>query len=243
MSVGLGAPWVQGNMARPKSPVNPMDKSTIVSIFPKRIVEKKVTIFPSFYILEPGTFEKPFCLTIGPASWYSTVLDGMPTLEVPQSSLQVADSVVSDYVNSLMEFSTDAYPGIFYLPGSHTSEYISKPGATIKIDENVISIKHVLESALQRQRNWYHKLIRQADIIWSRTNGNPTAINEDMRLAASELNMQGKPWMENTVAASMTNCPACGFLRNGNFPVCQNCRTIIDHSKFKEMGLVSQPQN
>ena len=39
----------------------------------------------------------------------------------------------------------------------------------------------LLNKALATQRKWYLELIRIADILWSRTNGNPLAISVMMR--------------------------------------------------------------
>ena len=48
-----------------RSARNPMDKCTIVSIFPKEINEIKHTIEPGRFVIPPGTFEKPAVLTVG----------------------------------------------------------------------------------------------------------------------------------------------------------------------------------
>ena len=42
-----------------RSPVNPMDKATVVSVFPVKIDEVKHTIFPGRFIVEPGTYDEP----------------------------------------------------------------------------------------------------------------------------------------------------------------------------------------
>ena len=47
---------------------NPMDKSTVVSIYPKELNEIKPTIMPGRFRLEPGTYEKPSILVVGSSS-------------------------------------------------------------------------------------------------------------------------------------------------------------------------------
>ena len=103
-----------------RAPVNPMDKSTIVSILPKFISERKATIQPGTFEITPGSFEKPALLVVGPSSWWREIDENQPLLEIPVSSIQVADSVVKDYCNGLLACNmSDMMPGLFYLPGEY----------------------------------------------------------------------------------------------------------------------------
>ena len=79
-----------------KQPVNPMDKSTIVSIYPQEVDEKKVTIQPGRFIIPPGSFEKPSILIVGPSSWWREIDEHQPFLEITCSSVQVAEAVVKE---------------------------------------------------------------------------------------------------------------------------------------------------
>src|SRR6266576_4523463 len=81
---------------------NPMDKCTIVSIFPKVIDEVKYTIEPGRFHIEPGTFEKPSILVVGSSSWWREIDVEQPMLEIPNSSIQIAESVIKDYCNGLL---------------------------------------------------------------------------------------------------------------------------------------------
>ena len=47
-----------------RATVNPMDKSTIVSIYPREIIEYKHTTQPSRFQLLPGSKEKPSLLVV-----------------------------------------------------------------------------------------------------------------------------------------------------------------------------------
>lgn len=240
---GIGAPFITHNRGISRQPTNPNDKATIVSIFPKRIVEKKVGIFPSFYIIPPGTYEKPSVLHVEPAYSLQEIHEGMPLLEIPCSSLQAADAVVRDYVNSLLEYNTDSHPGLFYVPGKFSAEYVADPKATFKIDDNTVSFRKLLDSALVKQRNWFGKLVKQADTLWARSNGNPAALNEDMRMGATELGLTNKPWMEDIQTMEMTNCPYCGFLRHGTFPKCSNCHEVIDPIRYAKLQGTDDPND
>ncbi len=209
-----------------RAPVNPMDKSTVVSILPKMISERKPTIFPGVFELRPGTFENPSLLVVGSSSWWREVDEAQPLLEIPVSSIQVADSIVKDYCNGLLGCNmNDKMPGIFYLPGEFTVEKIKKEHLPL------------LQRANTLQKAWFSELVRVADILWSRSNGNPLSISDDARIACKELNISNKPWLGDQQTMELIRCVACGSLRNPNFPVCQSCHAVVDKKKAEELGL------
>lgn len=209
-----------------RAPVNPMDKSTVVSILPKPIYERKITIQPGVFEIAPGSFEKPAILVVGPSSWWRETDLDQPLLEIPVSSIQIADSIVTDYCNGLLACDmAGKMPGLFYLPGEITVQ--------------VLKTQHMnlLLKAQMTQKAWFMELVRIADIMWSRTNGNPLAISDDARLACRELNITNKPWLGDIQTAELVRCVACGSLRNPQFPVCQTCKAVVDKDKAKELNL------
>ena len=110
-----------------RAPVNPLDKSTVVIILPKALYERKATIQPGVFELKPGTFENPAILVVGTSSWWREVDENQPLLEIPVSSIQVADSIVRDYCNGLLACNmATQMPGLFYVPGEFTVERMKK---------------------------------------------------------------------------------------------------------------------
>jgi hypothetical protein len=198
-----------------RAPTNPMDKSTVVSIFPKEIDEVKHTIQPGRFIIPSGSIENPGILVVGPSSWWREIDEDQPMLEIPQSSIQIADSIVKDYSNGLLGYNVEqAGPGLFYVPGEYSVTDIQK-NFTLE-----------LTKAATRQRNWYQMLIKMADALWARSNGNPLAISDDMRLAAKEIGQTTKDWMKDFSMVEMTRCIACGSLRNPTYPICATCKHV-----------------
>src|SRR5215467_8121847 len=84
------------------APRNPLDKCTVVNISPKHIKENKPTIQPGTFELKPGTYELPTILVIGSSSWWREIDYEQPLLEIPQSSIVVANSIVVDYCSGLL---------------------------------------------------------------------------------------------------------------------------------------------
>jgi len=216
----------QTNRRAIRAEINPMDKSTVVSILPKQITERKPTISPGFFELPAGTFENPSVLVVGTSSWWREIDENQPLLEIPVSSIQIADSIVRDYCNGLLACNLDdMMPGLFYIPGEYTVEKIKKDHSPL------------LLRARENQKRWFMELIRIADILWSRSNGNPLAISTDARVACRELNITNKPWLSDIQTAELVRCIACGSLRNGQFPICQTCKAIADPELAKKLNL------
>jgi hypothetical protein len=116
-------------------------------------------------------------------------------------------------------------PGLFYLPGEYTV-------ARVKAEHPALIV-----NAMRKQKNWFMELIRLADILWSRSNGNPLSISEDARLACKILNIENKPWLGDAQQAELVPCVACGSLRNARFPICQTCKAIVDVELAKKLNL------
>jgi hypothetical protein len=210
-----------------RAPVNELDKTTIISILPKHILEVKHTIQPGKFEIQKGSIQNPSILVVGPSSWWKETDEGQPFLEIPHSSIQIAHSVVRDYCVGLLGCDmADKRPGLFYIPGNITLEELQSK------KEYVAQI----QQANIRQRNWFGELVKIADVLWARTNGNPLTISDDMKLAARELGLD-KSWIKDFQTVAMVNCPACGTLKNPNYPVCPNCKAITDSDKAKSLGI------
>ena len=210
-----------------RGPKNVYDRATVVSIYPKELKEKKVTLDPGLFIVPPGTVEHPSVLVVGPSVWWREVDEEQPLLEIPVGAIMIAEAVVKDYCNGIFGCDMDsAMPGLFYLPGGQTKltdkgETVPDVPATIKwVKENFTK---ELKYAEERQKNWYRVLIKHADSLWARSNGNPLAIDDNMRMAAKELGQQTKDWLKDFQMVDMVRCVACGSLKNPTYPVCAAC--------------------
>ncbi len=208
------------------APKNPLDKSTVVSIYPKRFEEIKHTIQPGRFIVEAGSMENPSILVVGSSSWWREIDEEQPLLEIPTSSVIVADSIVKDFCSGLLGYSAElAMPGIFWVPGAFTVEQIKQ------------DYSHLLLKAEAQQKAWYLVLVRLTDGLWARTNGNPLVISDDARMAAKELGLTDKDWMKDFTQSMADKCPACGSIVNLKYPVCSNCKTVINEEKYNALNL------
>lgn len=210
-----------------RAQVNPLDKSTVISIYPFPIDETKPTISPGRFTIPAGSVTNPTLLVVGPSSWWREIDTQQPLLEIVNSSIQVADSIVRDYCSGIVECNmNDVMPGLFYIEGAVTKADLIKP-----------EIKARLKKAEENQKRWFTALVKLADNLWARTNGNPIAIGDDMRKAAEELALTEKPWLQDFKTIDMVKCVACGSLRNPLFPVCPTCKAVNDVDAVKKMNL------
>lgn len=197
-----------------RGPVNPMDKSTVVSIYPKQIDFRNITLTPGKWSIDAGSVEFPAILVVGSSSWFKDTHPDEELIEIPVGSVQVAESLVRDYCGLLFGSGADANPGLFFVPGDFSAKEIKSEH------------KMLLEQAVRRQGNYWRSLIKYADSLWARANGNPLAINEEMRLAAKTLGVQDRDWMKDHANMGQVRCFACGEFKNPEFPICKSCHTI-----------------
>lgn len=209
-----------------RAPTNPLDKATIFSIFPREINERKPTIQPGFFHIDKGSIENPSRLIIGPSSWWKEIDDQQPLLEIPTSAVVIAKSVIDDFCNGILGCNmADKMPGFIYIPGEITVEKLKK------------DYSQEFANTVAKQKLWFSELIKMADSLWARTNGNPLCISDDMRLAAEFLGLDSKDWMQNFTAMALIRCIACGNMRNPAYPMCSNCKTIVDPELAKKLGV------
>jgi|SRR5579863_2637484 len=198
-----------------RSAKNPLDKCTVVSIFPKDVEAEKVTMEPGRFYIKAGTLEKPSILVVGTSSWWKDIDYEQPLQEIIVGSIQVANSIINDYCNAVFGSNmSDAMPGLFFTEGAKT------------VDEIKTNYKDKLKEVNQKQMRWYEILVRAADSLWARTNNNPIVIMDEMRLAARSLNLNDKAWLKDYQIAELIRCQFCGGMRNPQFPICPVCKAI-----------------
>ncbi len=209
-----------------RAPLNPLDKCTIVSIFPRAIMAVKETTQPNTYHIPAGDIDKPASIVVGSSSWWMSVGVDRPKQEITHGSIQVANAIVNDYCSGLLgHVAGQADPGIFYVNGEFAND-------TLKI-----KLADQLAQAAVRQKQWFFNLIEKADVDWARTNGNPRSVSDLSRLAAERLGLKDKPWMQDFQSLKKVACIACGNLRDPNFPICPACNTIVDRVKYDALKL------
>lgn len=217
-----------------RRPKNPLDKCTIVSVYPKFILDYKPTAFPQSHRIEGAEDNDFTILVVEAASWYKEMEEGQPWLEIPIPSTEVARAFIQDWVNGLPEYIPEtAAPGVFFVLGAYDKVSIKK----YVNPETKETFDQMLAKANVRQREWFRRIVEMSDKDWARTNGNPRSVGDIARLGAEKLGLTEKPWIKDYQTVAKTNCQACGQLVNPAFPICPNCKAIINEVKAKELGI------
>ena len=210
-----------------RSAKNPLDKCTVVSIFPKEIHADKETVDPGHFVIPSGTFDEPGVLAVGTSSWWKDIDINQPMQEIVVGSIQMANSIINDYCNAVLGSDmSSAMPGLFFVTGVKTAKEVKS------------DYKKKLTEVKDKQDNWYRVLVKMADILWARTNNNPIVIADEMKLAARSLNLNDKAWLKDFQMAELIRCVFCGGMRNPLYPICPQCKAIDqNHPLAKDIKL------
>ena len=217
-------------------PKNPMDKCTIVSIYPRDLEATFSTVFPGRYVIPKGSPDNPSFLVIESGSTFlASTLERMPPTEIQHSSYMLAKSIIDDTIPTMNLSGSTQGPGVFWVYGEFRSLAELKD---YKHRDNGLSFAAMLDNAKLRQTKYWTAVIDEADYLWANGQGNPRVIPQDAKMAAEILGMsKTKPWMATSIALDLKPCKACGEMINYIYPVCKFCHAVIDTKKAKDLDI------
>lgn len=198
--------------------------ASIVSIVPFPINEEKHGIYPGFFQIPASVEGIPEILVIGESIHFIEV-DVDKSISVTNPSYKVADSVVKDYIESMLGASgpNNSGPGIFWAPGRLDVGSVYKTCAV------------ELKAAQVRQHNWFLSMVSIADDDWEKTHQH-RVITDMQRFAAKSLNLD-RPWiMQIKDSTNSIKCPGCGTQVSSGVVVCAICKCILDKEKYSKLS-------
>lgn len=198
-------------------------KVTVVSILPIEIRDSKPNLYPGHFVIPGGNFTDPGLLFVEKSVFYVPMAFGAPSLQIASGALEVANSIVNDYVGALFGVSEDCRPGLFV-----------KNKVFKNSKECAVECVGEIQSALAAQRRWFHYLVNEADAEFQKHH-QAKSISDLQKMAARELNLKDKPWLLDITQLSVNNCPACYAAVNVNAALCPSCRYVINPEKYKGM--------
>lgn len=193
-------------------------KCTIVSIYPREIVENKPGVYPSFFTVPAGSFDKPSYFYVEDGVQYVTIplkseRDPGRTIKMIVPADEIAKSIVEDYCNSLLGSGNGARPGLKWFPAPITD-----------------AGKKVLEEMRQAQNNWYANLVKIADDDWFKFHNHRT-ISDLQIMAAKTLGLE-KEWAIEPQAPKL--CPVCFTSVHDKAIICPSCKVVMDPEAAKK---------
>lgn len=206
-------------------------KCTLVSFAPYPIEEKRPSVVPYQYNLDASDGKIPSILVIENAKTPLPQILTSNTFSVPIPAEDLANDLIENHIKSQPEYAEDAYPAFFWLPGSLTAkEVLSQHPDTVKLN-------------IQRQINWFTRLVKAADDMWAR-NKQRRLISDKYIFGCQKLGLK-REWAELSLmnepafTIQMISCPWCTYSVPEQAIVCMNCKNPIDKVKYAQLAKVS----
>lgn len=212
---------------------NELDLSfaTIISIYPRDIKEAKPGLFPSEYIIPAGSIEKPgLCIV---SNDVHHLVDPNPLdeskeakyIKVNVKAIEAAQSIINDWIVSLIEVEHDAMPGLFAVRGDYYENkvIVEKFSREIKVHA-------------EAQYAWFANLVRSGDDIWAKSRSTQ-GISDIQRLAAQTLNLK-REWLVNLTEPN--KCPFCASNINVGAIKCITCGEVLNKVAYDHLKGTSQ---
>jgi hypothetical protein len=206
--------------------------ATIVSIFPRRLVEVKPGLNPAEYVIPAGSVDNPSMLIIEDNVYY--LMDSDPLsdskiqskIKVPVRPIELAQSIIMDYVSALISVESNKMPGLFAVKGGYDDPKLVKA----RFHQNIQTMNEV-------QISWFQALVLMADEIWAKTRA-PHGISDLQREACRQLHIE-REWLISAKPSDMVKCKFCTMLVNSDAVICPSCRHVINPEKYKAMNPIS----
>lgn len=205
-----------------------MPQATVLSICPFETIEIKPIIGGHYRI--PAAPKDDFILI---DIVESSVHQRMPATEhnivIPVAAHHIAKSIVDDFVNTVVESTDDAGPGLMWFD--------------MKVTREEVLTKHKVEyDALRaKQLKWFENLCRKADDDWNQWH-KLGLISDHQRYAAKYLGYDSE-WLANyNTNEGMVDCPVCYSKIDARAAKCLNCGAILDQKKAAAFGIIPPAQ-
>ena len=212
----------------PSSPVRSNNISTVVSILPYPLWEKKPGLVPGDFRI-PYTAPGDFTLFNVERCQHSVYLDeNRPRLIVPDPSDLVARSIVEDHKVAMVCYEGGiAEPGLAWVWGEYLNDEDGKAAFAY-------AHRDVLEIMGVKQVEWYKRLLLMADDDWARYKRHKF-ITGLQRTAAEVLGQTNREWMmEHKIEEALSKCKFCFAQVHPMACICPSCHGIIDEARYRK---------
>lgn len=208
----------------------PRDVSTVVSILPYQLEERKPGLIPGvfrFPKVEKGDF---FLLSVERCVHPVYLDEARPRLIVPDPSDMVAMSIVNDHKASVHGYVPDvAEPGIAWVYGEWGNTEEGKK--RFKAEQAAL-----LTDMVRKQEAWFNTVIQLADDDWSRYHRH-SFITPIQKHAALYFGL-AKDWLiEQDIKEAMSRCKFCFQMIDPRATICAHCHG--DQSKDQYQNVMT----
>jgi hypothetical protein len=210
------------------------DKSTIFSIAPFGGEEFKPGLYPGRFLIPPCKDDRePVRLVVGASEHLVSIAGRKQPLRVVTPSMEVANSVVTDYLDGQLFSAHDAKPGLCWLQGD------------VSVANFIKDHKALYDALLNQQRKWFVNIVKHTQDDWNKYH-HSRVVSDQARFAVRVLGLDTPEWMTvDSMGSAPAKCPACGETVNPEVAWCPNCiqgghKVVINLKKFEEL-MKNQP--
>jgi hypothetical protein len=204
------------------------DISTIISLLPVHVSERKPGLIPGFFEIPPvkNPHEDVEILQVRRARFAVYIDENRPALIVPEPSDRVCASIVRDYKVAMPGYSADvSEPGLFWVPGDYSAEAIKK------------QFNPQLINARKLQDQWFIKLVELADDDWQQYHSRRMV--SGLQRKACEMLGLTRDWnividLERQLDLDMTPCKFCRGPVHRDAIVCQHCTGVLNVERYQK---------
>ena len=191
-----------------------MSKSTVVSLLPIELNEKKPGVYPGHFIIGAAKRDDFEILNVVNSVAHVYMDESRGSMTIVQESETMARSIVDDYINSCIAIDKieGIFPGLFWVEGE-----FDKAGIKEKFADK-------LKSAKDSQGRWYYALIKMADDDWAqnRSHKSITPLQKLAALAMEEI-VGKKEWAAAIDVSAYKACKFCTSQIPSAAVVCPVC--------------------
>lgn len=188
-------------------------KATVVSLMPFPLDEQKVGVYPGTFHIDAALDGEPKLLVVDDAIHFIYLGEDRGDLKVRIPAHELAASIVYDYVSSLSCYTSESFPALFWVPGTH------KDASKIPQDR--------MDTAKLLQKNWFLALVKLADDDWSKYHRH-TVISDHQRHATKFLGLEREWLIQPSIEVPKpVLCGACKSPIHPEASICPFCRTNL----------------
>lgn len=206
------------------SPKRSFDVSTVVSILPYPLWEKKPGLNPGDFRIPAAPEGRFSLLTVERCTHPVYIDENRPRLIVPDPSDAVAQSICIDHKSAVIGFENEiAEPGLDWVSGEFE-------------DLKVFAAQHadILREMDRKQTQWFRALLSIADDDWARYRQHKF-ITELQRTAATRLGQTNRDWLLTyRIEQSLSKCRFCYQQIHPLAIICPSCHGILDQEKYQK---------
>lgn len=204
---------------------NYTDASTVISLLPIPLIERKPGLQPGEYCIPAATNGKPGILNVVRAQFPVYIDENRPALIVPEPSDNVAESICRDY-----KVASDFYQPGLSEPGLFWVKEAWKLNDVISGRNEMITV--MLKEAAEKQHNWFKLQVEKADDLWGQYRMR-RMISDIQRLAAVALGVERDWNLDTFIEKALSVCKFCRSAVAKEAIICPQCHGVLDVDAYK----------